>query len=263
MTMKTTYYKSVVFPEKVIRGASELWEEIVNPDHKREIKYFLGVTRDRTEWKYDSVIEFFTDYRSAVPTEALFSEECGDSILWIQIVDGRTTLVKIGAPTPKGIERVSELFEENEDQCKIKQESDLPQSPVVFIGHGHSSHWRDLKDHLHEKHGYRIEAYEMGARAGHTARDVLERMLRKSSFALLVMTADDYASGGKWRARQNVVHETGLFQGRLGFLRAILLVEDGVELFSNVHAIEQIRYSKGNIKEVFGEVLATIKREFP
>lgn len=40
--------------------------------------------------------------------------------------------------------------------------------PVVFIGHGGSPRWRNLKDHLSDNHGYKIEAYETGARAGHT-----------------------------------------------------------------------------------------------
>jgi predicted nucleotide-binding protein len=87
-------------------------------------------------------------------------------------------------------------------------------------------------------------------------------MLIKSSFAILVMTAEDQTVDGQFRARQNVVHETGLFQGKLGFNRAIVLLEDGVEEFSNIHGIEQIRFSKENIKETYGEVLAVIKREF-
>jgi len=63
------------------------------------------------------------------------------------------------------------------------------------------------------------------------------------------------------RARQNVIHELGLFQGKLGFSRAIILLEEGTEQFSNIQGIEQIRFSKGNIRETFGEVLATIRRE--
>jgi predicted nucleotide-binding protein len=87
-------------------------------------------------------------------------------------------------------------------------------------------------------------------------------MVRESSFALLVLTGEDEQADGQLRARQNVVHETGLFQGRLGFSRAIMLLEEGTEDFSNVHGIQQIRFAKGNIKETFGEVLATLKREF-
>ena len=133
---------------------------------------------------------------------------------------------------------------------------------MIFIGHGESTAWRDLKDHLTDKHGYRIEAYETGARAGHTIRDVLEDMSRKSSFALLVMTGEDKDEKGNLKARPNVIHEVGLFQGKLGFSRAIVLLEKDTEEFSNLHGIQQIRFSKGNIKETFGEVLATLKREF-
>lgn len=50
-------------------------------------------------------------------------------------------------------------------------------------------------------------------------------MLDESSFALLVMTGEDKTKAGKFRARQNVVHEAGLFQGQLGFSRAIILRE--------------------------------------
>jgi len=134
--------------------------------------------------------------------------------------------------------------------------------PRVFIGHGRSELWRELKDHLQDKHEVTVEAFESGARAGHTARDILEGLVKRSSFALLVFTAEDEQADGTVRARQNVVHETGLFQGRLGFPRAIVLIEDGAEDFSNIHGIQMIRFGKGNIRETFGEVLATLRREF-
>jgi predicted nucleotide-binding protein len=58
-------------------------------------------------------------------------------------------------------------------------------------------------------------------------------------------------------------HELGLFQGRLGFARAIVLLEKRVEEFSNIDGIVQIGFDKGRIKETFGDVLATKRREFP
>ena len=67
---------------------------------------------------------------------------------------------------------------------------------------------------------------------------------------------------GSWRARQNVIHEIGLFQGRLGFTKAIVLKEEGAEEFSNIAGVHQNRFSKGNIKETFGDVLAVLRREF-
>ena len=87
-------------------------------------------------------------------------------------------------------------------------------------------------------------------------------MVIKSSFAILVLTAEDKDESGSFRARQNVIHELGLFQGHLGFSRAIVLLEEGTEEFSNIHGVHQIRYSKGNVRETYGDVLATLHREF-
>ena len=88
-------------------------------------------------------------------------------------------------------------------------------------------------------------------------------MLGKSTFAILVMTGEDETKDDKLMPKMNVAHELGLFQGRLGFKRAIVLLEDGTEEFSNIHGMHQIRFPKGNIKETFGDVLATLRREFP
>lgn len=121
--------------------------------------------------------------------------------------------------------------------------------------------WKELRDHLQDKHGFKIEAYEIGARSGHGIRDILESMLDKSSMAFLVMTGEDATVSGDLHPRLNVVHEAGLFQGRLRFNRAIVLLEEGATEFSNIHGIEQIRFA--NIREVFGDVVATIRREFP
>ncbi len=161
------------------------------------------------------------------------------------------------------IERVAALTRRTDDaptDPPAKQEDVLP---TVFIGHGSDAQWRDLKDHLHEKHHYEVSAYEIGARAGHAIRDVLEELMGVSTMAFLVMTGDDETSDGGLRARQNVIHEIGLCQGRLGFTRAIVLLEEGVEEFSNMHGIQQIRFGKGAIRETFGDVVATIRREFP
>ena len=137
-----------------------------------------------------------------------------------------------------------------------------PPKPKIFIGHGHSGQWRELKDHLADKHNLDVVAYEVGARAGHAIRDILEEMLTKSTIAFLVLTGEDRDVTGSVRPRENVIHETGLFQGRLGFSRAIVLLEVGTVEFSNIHGIDQLRFSKGNIKEVFGDVVAVIRREF-
>ena len=58
-----------------------------------------------------------------------------------------------------------------------------------------------------------------------------------------------------------MIHEAGLFQGRLGFKRAIILLEDGCEEFSNVHGLGQIRFPSENVSAVFEDVRRVLERE--
>jgi len=150
------------------------------------------------------------------------------------------------------------------DQAAARMPHASQPKPTIFIGHGGASQqWRLLKDHLHEQQGYEVVAYETGARSGLWIGQILEELLRQSTFALLVMTAEDEQADGTRRARENVVNEAGLFQGRLGFPRAIVLLEEGVQPFSNLAGLQYIPFKRDNIRESFGDVLATIRREFP
>jgi predicted nucleotide-binding protein len=222
----------------------------------------LKVDHDDSSWSYDTIDEFLADFRKyrGHAYISIYGSGFDLSVSYTR----RNTTVSMKAPTRVDIEAVFEVFEKHANASKLPPApSPPPAMPIVFIGHGRSQTWRDLKDHLQDKHGVRIEAYETGARAGHSIRDILEEMVASSSFAILVLTGEDEQSDGAIRARQNVVHEVGLFQGRLGFARAIMLLEEGVEEFSNVQGVQYIRFSRGNIKETFGEVLATLHREFP
>jgi len=118
-----------------------------------------------------------------------------------------------------------------------EQVSSRPRSSgdKVFIGHGRSPAWRELKDFLADRLGLPWHEFNREPPAGLYTVERLEQMLNDAGFALLVMTAEDEQPDGKVRARENVVHEAGLFQGRLGFKRAIILLEDGCEAFSNVY----------------------------
>lgn len=86
-------------------------------------------------------------------------------------------------------------------------------------------------------------------------------MLNSAAMAFLVMTAEDENRDGTSHARLNVVHEAGLFQGRLGFDRAIVLLEDGCEAFSNIDGLGQLRFAKGEIGSKFEEVRRILERE--
>jgi predicted nucleotide-binding protein len=223
----------------------------------------FSTSHGNESWKFDNLAEWYSSYDRWADSGSLYVGQ--DSYSLEIAFDSADTSVKVEAPSNEQVARLIRIFNlaEVASQIPLSVTAEPHEPPiVVFIGHGRSSDWRDIKDHLRDSHHYTIEAYEVGARAGHSIRDVLDSMLRASSFALLVMTAEDETIDGDARARQNVVHETGLFQGKLGFNRAIAVVENGVEVFSNLDGVQQIRYDKGNIKSTFGEILATLRREF-
>jgi predicted nucleotide-binding protein len=175
---------------------------------------------------------------------------------------GSRTEIAVTALDRETVEQVLRIFDEAAPEHVEPEPVPEREPPVVFIGHGRDQQWRDLKDHLQDQHGYDVEAYEVGARAGHGIRDILDAMLRRSSFAILVMTGEDEDAEGHLHARDNVIHEVGLFQGHVGWPRAVVLLESGTEEFSNIHGIQQIRFERGNIRSTYGDVLATLKREF-
>ena len=75
------------------------------------------------------------------------------------------------------------------------------------------------------------------------------------------MTAEDETKDNKMRTRQNVVHETGFFQGKLGFEKVAILKQDGVETFSNIDGLQYIPFSGNNINQTFTELQKMLKRE--
>jgi predicted nucleotide-binding protein len=131
----------------------------------------------------------------------------------------------------------------------------------IFIGHGQSPVWRDLKDFIQDRTKLPWDEFNRVPVAGITNIARLSEMLDAASVAFLVMTAEDEMVTGDFQPRLNVIHEAGLFQGRLGFTRAIVLLEDGCEQFSNIDGLGQIRFPKGNISAVFEEIRRVLERE--
>jgi predicted nucleotide-binding protein len=131
----------------------------------------------------------------------------------------------------------------------------------VFIGHGQAAAWRELKDFIQDRVRLPWDEFNRVPVAGVTNIARLSEMLDASAIAFLVMTAEDEMADGSLQARMNVIHEAGLFQGRLGFSRAIVMLEEGCAEFSNVAGLGQIRFPRGNIAAAFEEVRRVLERE--
>jgi hypothetical protein len=258
-------YPRVEFTPTALQKIVDTFKDIVKDPAKASFGN-LKIERKMESWRYDTFEEFLSQFKDDT-SYARLTLSHPDLYLEITIWPAgfNSTQVSITSTNRESILRLGNFIDACAEDCFIpappEPKKDLPK-PKIFIGHGASPQWRDLKDHLHEQHGYDVVAYETGSRAGHTIRDVIAEMLDCSSFAILVMTGEDIMENGTVRTRQNVIHETGLFQGRLGFSKAVVLKEEDTEEFSNIHGVNQIRYTKGNIKETFGDVLAVLKREF-
>jgi predicted nucleotide-binding protein len=120
---------------------------------------------------------------------------------------------------------------------------------------------RELKDFIEGRLGLPWDEFNRVPVAGFANIARLSEMLGAAAVAFLVLTAEDELKDGVTQARMNVVHEAGLFQGKLGFAKAIILLEEGCEEFSNIQGLGQIRFPKGNIGAAFEEIRRILERE--
>jgi len=132
----------------------------------------------------------------------------------------------------------------------------------IFIGHGHSLLWRELKDFIGvERLGLPWDEFNREAIAGLTTSERLQTMIADAGFAFIVMTGEEERSDATMHARENVIHEVGLFQGHLGPRRAVVMLEEGCAEFSNITGLSQIRFPHGDISARFEEVRRVLERE--
>ncbi len=131
----------------------------------------------------------------------------------------------------------------------------------VFIGHGQSALWRALQDFIQNQLHLPWDEFNRESAAGLATTERLRAMMDDANFAFLVLTAEDEHADESLHARENVIHETGLFQGCLGFRRAIVLLEEGCSEFSNIEGLAEIRFPKGDISKTFEDVRRVLARE--
>lgn len=162
------------------------------------------------------------------------------------------------------IEELSKISERAGTYLRQKYRQSIPEKASegkVFIGHGRSLLWRDLSHFLADRLKLDWDEFNREPTAGISIKERLEAMLDQASFAFLIMTAEDEHTDNTMHARENVIHEVGLFQGRLTFKRAIILLEEGCQEFSNIHGVGQIRFPKGNIRAAFEDIRLVLERE--
>jgi predicted nucleotide-binding protein len=147
------------------------------------------------------------------------------------------------------------------ERINMTKQASRPDSKRVFIGHGGSNAWTDLRDLLCNRLGLEYEEFNRESTPGLSVKERLIQMLDACNFAFLILSAEDEHRDGTHHARENVLHELGLTQGRYGFERAIVLMEDGCAEFSNIHGLIQIRFPRGDIAARSEQIRRVLERE--
>jgi len=207
-------------------------EEYING----RIKTIPRMTRDSVELAKGQVVPIHIQYMSSVKS--------------FEVTKQRTYEF---ATTLRSIIELSMLIE--------PRPATSPQPRRIFIGHGRSAQWLVVKDFIRDRLHLEYDEFNRIPPAGLNTQERLTEMLNECGFALLVFTAEDEHGDGSLHARENVVHEAGLFQGRLGWRKAIILLEEGCQEFSNIVGLGQIRFPKGNIAGCFEEIRRVLERE--
>jgi hypothetical protein len=225
-------FRGVRFPESVIRKAISVVDSM--PRGEEAASYTeLQVSLGDEFWRFDKVEDFFAKFPSA--EEGAISYDFPlSSPYWRCIMlytwSSLGSTVSVNSEHAHQINTVMNVFNGSLELAfdshkgDMSSEADVNPEFNIFIGHGRSKDWEELRNHLQDKHHYKVISFETGARAGHQIRDILDEMLDRSSLAFLILTGEDETEDHKIRARQNVIHELGLFQGRLGFSKAISFV---------------------------------------
>jgi len=256
---KTKDYPWVKFPPEGIQDALRVFQQ-QGPGDLISTTYNVHVSNVE-RWELESENEFNAEYRRNIEHATFVHHARAGylSVVWWRHIPNVST-VSVELATRDQVEAVFEVFERWTNAGRIEPPPPPPApQPVIFIGHGHSDDWKTLRDQLRDHHGLDVRAFESEPRFGQSITQILDEELSLASLAILVHTAEDEQRDGQTRARQNVVHETGLFQGRLGFDRALIVREEGCEEFSNIAGVQEIRFAPGHAREAVGEIVAMVK----
>lgn len=134
-----------------------------------------------------------------------------------------------------------EMLEKDEKSEKTVHTDLNHQNNKVFVVHGHDEALKEKMARLLEKQG--LEAIILSERAN-KGKTIIEKFEENSDVgaAICLFTGDDIGKENsetveKQRARQNVVYEAGYFMGKLGRERVIMLVDEGIELPSDLQGV--------------------------
>ncbi|MCB0516513.1 MAG: nucleotide-binding protein [Chitinophagales bacterium] len=159
-------------------------------------------------------------------------------------------------PLVNNLDYVLELY----SNIRIGEKREEKQRPNrIFISHGRSQQWRQLQAYIEKDLEKNTLELAQEANLGRTILQKLSEEAKKCSIAIIVMTGDDLTEDGEIRARENVIHEIGFFQGLYGLGNVILLHESDVNIPTNIGGLVYINFPKDTIESTFGALHRELK----
>jgi predicted nucleotide-binding protein len=129
----------------------------------------------------------------------------------------------------------------------------------IFISHGRSKEWFKIQAFCEKDLHYPTIELAQQPNLGRTVLQKLDEESSKCKVAIIVMTGDDIIDSGEIRARENVLHEIGFFQGKYGVGKIVLLHEEGVNIPSNIHGLVYISFPKDTSETTLGALSRELK----
>lgn len=207
-------------------------------------------------------------YKSKYNLEIKFYNVLTDVPIYIIsqfVVKGQILYSKSAADNPWMI-FVDDLYQSNdlydalsENFDKIWKISNL--SPVrvransvntqnVFVSHGRNAAIKKIVSEFVQKQNFKPILYKNDSIIGDTIVENLEKLTNQCSYAIVIMTKEDFQINNNVRTRQNVIHELGWCQALYGRKHVLILVEEGTELPSNIDGISHKRFNNENIENI-------------
>lgn len=155
-------------------------------------------------------------------------------------------------------EQLERLLRDIDYVFEVRSHSELAPPVVpraakrVFLSHGRAADWREVQAFVEREVDLRTLELAQEPNRGRTILEKLEQESARCWFAVIVMTGDDEVAKGPPRARENVIHEIGYFQGKYGVANVCLLHEEGTNIPSNIHGLVYIPFPKDLVSAAFG-----------
>jgi predicted nucleotide-binding protein len=139
----------------------------------------------------------------------------------------------------------------------------VPATKNVFIIHGRDE-TNQLRLSKMVREDFKLAPVVLLDKPGRSAPtiDKFEQHARTCSYAIALFTADDKVmskSGEQyWQPRPNVIFETGWFVSRLGRERVLILLQEGVKIYSDFDGVNRIQF-RDDVDDKFRAIRAELE----